>query len=93
MVDDVKGHDGARQLKGKEYAKGPTSVLKPIENDLLKFTIELREQGFAVSISAVVIQVSQLMSEQVPTKIKSSKVSKCKEVDQKAQSCTQDGNT
>jgi uncharacterized protein (DUF2236 family) len=44
-------------------AKGPISVLKkPIESDLLKFIFELREQGFAVSISAVVIQASRLMS-------------------------------
>jgi hypothetical protein len=39
-------------------ANGPTSVLTPIEDDLLKFIFELREQGFAVSISAVVIQAS-----------------------------------
>ena len=49
--------------KAKSIAKGTTSVLKPIENDLLKFIFELREQGFAVSISAVVIQASRLMSE------------------------------
>ena len=49
--------------KAKSTAKGPTSVLAPIENDLLKFIFELREQGFAVSISTVVIQASRLMSE------------------------------
>ena len=42
-------------------AKGHTSVLTPIEDDQLKFIFELREQGFAVSISAVVIQASPLM--------------------------------
>ena len=45
----------------KSIAKGPTSVLTPIEDDLLKFIFELREQGFAVSILAVVIQASRMM--------------------------------
>jgi hypothetical protein len=49
--------------KAKSTAKGPTSVLAPIENDLLKFIFGLREQGFAVSISAVVVQASRLKSE------------------------------
>ena len=43
------------------YKGATTSVLAPIEDDQLKFIFELREQGFAVSISAVVIQPSQLM--------------------------------
>jgi hypothetical protein len=33
--------------KAKSTAKGPSSVLAPIENDLLKFIFKLREQGFA----------------------------------------------
>jgi hypothetical protein len=49
--------------KAKRSAKGPTSVLAPNEKDLLNFIFELREQGFAVSISAVVVQASRLMSE------------------------------
>jgi hypothetical protein len=49
--------------KAKSTAKGPTSVLAPIKHDLLKFIFELREEGFAVSISAVVVRASQLMSE------------------------------
>ena len=49
--------------KAKSTAKGPTSVLASIENDLLKFIFELvREQGFAVSISTVVIQASRLIT-------------------------------
>ena len=42
----------------KSTAIGPTSVLTPIEDDLLKFIFELREQGFVVSVTAVVIQAS-----------------------------------
>ena len=38
-------------------------LLAPIEDDLFKFIFELREQGFAVSISTVIIQASRLMSE------------------------------
>ena len=46
----------------KSVCKGVTSVLAPpIEDDLLKFIFELREQGFAVSISTVVIQAMRLM--------------------------------
>ena len=45
----------------KSTAKGPRSILPPIEEDLLKFIFELREQGFAVSILAIVIQASRLM--------------------------------
>ena len=45
----------------KSVCKGVTSVLAPIEDDLLKFFFELREQGFAVSISPVVIQATPLM--------------------------------
>ena len=57
MVNDIKSHDGTQQLKAKSIGKGRTSVLAPIENDLLlKFIFELREQGFAVSISAVVFK-------------------------------------
>ena len=40
----------------RSVCKGATSVLAPIEDDLLKFIFELREQGFAVSFSAAVIQ-------------------------------------
>lgn len=47
----------------KSICKGPASILTLIEEDLLKFIFELREQGFAVSISAVVIQASRLMPE------------------------------
>ena len=47
----------------KSTAKGPRSTMPPIEEDLLKFIFELREQGFAVSISAVVMQASRLMPE------------------------------
>ncbi len=45
----------------KSTARGPTLVSTPIEDDLLKYIFELREQGFAVSISAAVIQASRLM--------------------------------
>jgi hypothetical protein len=45
----------------KSVCKGVTLVLAPIEDDLLKFIFELREQGFAVSISAVVIQATRLL--------------------------------
>ena len=44
----------------KSVCKGVTSVLAPIEDDLLKFIFELREQGFAVSIRAVDIQATRL---------------------------------
>lgn len=50
-------------LKAKSTSAGPTTILKPIENDLLKFIFELREQGFAVSIGAIVIKASRLMPE------------------------------
>ena len=49
--------------KAKSVCKGPTSILKPIESDLLTFILELRVQGLAVSISAVVSQVCRLMPE------------------------------
>ncbi len=50
-------------LKAKSTATGPTTILKPIESDLLKFIFELREQGFAVSISSIVIKASGLLPE------------------------------
>lgn len=49
--------------KAKSICKGPTSTLKPIESDLLTFMLELRVQGLAVSISAVITQVCRLMPE------------------------------
>lgn len=45
----------------KSTAAGPTSIVKEIEEPLLKFIFELREQGFAVSISTIVLQASRLM--------------------------------
>jgi hypothetical protein len=53
-------HDNS---KAESTAKGSTSVLAPIENDLLKFIFKLMEQGVAVSIADAVIQASRLMSE------------------------------
>jgi hypothetical protein len=48
-------------LKAKSTATGPTTILKLIESDLLKFIFELREQGFAISISSIVIKASGLL--------------------------------
>ena len=50
-----------RNPNAKSTCEGPISVLMPIEDELLKFIFELREQGYAVSISTVVIQASRLM--------------------------------
>ena len=47
----------------KSTCVGVESVLKPIEEDLLRFIFELREQGIAVSISLVAIQAARLMPE------------------------------
>ena len=59
MTATLRAHGNAN---AKSVCKGVTSVLTPIEDDLLKFIFELREQGFApVSISAVVIHATQLM--------------------------------
>ena len=52
MTDDFRAHGNAN---AKSVCLGVTSVLQPIEDDLLKFIFELREQGFAVSIRAVVM--------------------------------------
>jgi hypothetical protein len=43
--------------------KGGPWQLDPIESDLLKFIFELREQGFAVSTSTIVVKASTLMRE------------------------------
>ena len=45
----------------RSTAIGAESVLKPIEEELLRFIFELREQGIAVSISAVALQAARLM--------------------------------
>ena len=52
MTDDFRAHGNAN---AKSVCLGVTSVLQPIEDDLLKFIVQLREQGFAVSIRAVVV--------------------------------------
>ena len=49
--------------QAKSICKGCPSQLDPIESDLLKFVFELREQGFAVSTSTIVVKASTLMRE------------------------------
>ena len=47
--------------KAKSCDTGPNSSLYAIENELLKFIFELREQGIPVQISTVVVKASALM--------------------------------
>ena len=54
---------GHRNPNAKSTAPGNDSTLKPIEQDLLRFIFEHREQGIAVSISLVAIQAARLMPE------------------------------
>ena len=54
MTDDFRAHGNAND---KSVCPDVTSVLQPIEDDLLKFIVELMEQGFAVSIRAVVLVI------------------------------------
>ena len=45
----------------RTICKGRTSVLAPIEKDLLKYIFELREQGMAVNNGLVVIKAKVLL--------------------------------
>ena len=47
-------------LRKKSVCKGPLGQLKPIEDHLLCFIFEMREQGMAVSTLMVTIQASRL---------------------------------
>ena len=50
-------------LRKKSVCLGPLSQLKPIEDPLLRFIFEMREQGMAVSTLMVAIKASQLSPE------------------------------
>jgi len=50
-------------LRKKSVCLGPLGQLKPIEDTLLRFIFEMREQGMAVSTLMVTIKASQLSPE------------------------------
>ena len=50
-------------LRKKSVCTGPLSQLKTIEESLLRFILEMREQGMSVSTLMVTIQASRLSPE------------------------------
>jgi hypothetical protein len=50
----------AKNKKGKSLCMGRTSILKPVQEDLLRFIFELREQGMGVSTTMVVLKAASL---------------------------------
>ena len=48
----------AKNIKAKSNCTGRLSILKPVEQDLLQFIFELREQGMAVSHQIVMIRAA-----------------------------------
>ncbi len=53
----------AKNIKAKSLCAGRSSILKPIQEQLLRFIFELREQGMGVSISMVVLKAMFLSRE------------------------------
>jgi DDE superfamily endonuclease len=49
-----------RNSKAKSICTGRSSILKPFEQDLLKFIFELREQGMGVSKTMVMIKAASI---------------------------------
>ena len=50
----------AKNIKAKSNCTGRLSILKPVEQDLLQFIFELREQGMAVSHQIVMIRAASV---------------------------------
>lgn len=87
----IKEHSN---VGAKSIHKGRVSILEPIESDLLMYIFELREQGFPVSVSNVIIKARSLMGSSFEqAAVIQGKRSSCSKVDQTTSTCTQDGHT
>ena len=55
----------ARNSKAKSLYQGRVSILKAVEDELLRFVFELREQGMSVLITMVMLRCAHQLSRKV----------------------------